>query len=206
MGVQYIGFSGDQRKLIQRADIQAGCAIQFALDLALHNNDAFMRGMETYIGPASKNSSAVMAILNSMILAIRQGTYDIHMVGATGSTLASAETLGDAKHGYALDKSDKTYHVPYVAKAQDSAKANDKLILKIRPSFFGLPFKAKDVDTQVETLIHELSHHAANTDDEVVNGKTCYGLSGVRSAKQAGKGANNADNIGYFVASFQNFA
>ena len=74
------------------------------------------------------------------------------------------------------------------------------------PGFFSLPFKAKDQDTQVQTLIHELSHHAANTDDEEVNGETCYGLSGVRAARQAGKGANNADNIGYFVASFQNFA
>lgn len=101
------------------------------------------------------------------------------------------------------------YHVPYVETALGAAKgsaANARLNIEIMPAFFELPYRGKDQDTQVETLIHEMSHHAANTDDEKVLGVTCYGLMGVKAARLAGKASNNAENYGYFLSSFQDFA
>jgi hypothetical protein len=209
MSTNYIGFSGQQKPLIQRANVQAGACIQFALDTAMFQTDVFLRAMKTYFGTSSKNQSAVMAVLNSMVLAVRQGTYDLVMAGASGSTLAAAETIGSAMGGRAKGKGtdgSTVYHVPYIKTSQDEAAKGTKNLVSIMPSFFTLPYKGKDMDTQVETIIHELSHHAANTDDEEVNGKDCYGYEGVKRAVRAGKAINNAENYGYFICSFQNFA
>jgi hypothetical protein len=208
MSTQYIGFDGDQKRQIQRANVQAGSAIVYALDMSFHQNEIFSLVMRKYFGNGPNVSSTVMAVLNSMVIAVRQGTYDLRMATASGGTLASAETMGSAKGGYSKSKvgGKNVYHKPYIAKSQKEAKNGTKNMIDIMPSFFTLPFKGKDEDTQVETIVHELSHHAANTNDESVSGVDCYSYNGVQAAVRAGKATNNAENYGYFICSFQNFA
>jgi hypothetical protein len=205
VATQYIGFTGDQLSQIQRVNIEMGSALEYVLDTSFSRTDVFSRALENYFGSDGKNQNAVMTVLNSMLLAFRAGTYDIKM--AAGTANAAAVTLGSAWGGrVTVSNNPDLYHKPYIQRAQDRAQQGNKLVIEVMPKFFNLPFKAKDRQTQVETLIHELSHHAANTEDETVLGITCYEAIGVKMAKWAGKAANNAENHGFFIASFQNFA
>jgi hypothetical protein len=62
-------------------------------------------------------------------------------------------------------------------------------------------FKQKE-DSHIRTILHELSHHAANTrDEENFLGIPLYGPL-TTWAKLNGKADNNADNYAYFLESF----
>ena len=207
MATQYKGFTGDQLPQIQRAHMQMATAVQFALDTAFHRTGVFTTAMDKYFGGRGKHQSAVMAVLNSMMIAIRAGSYDLLMGKDEGGTLGLANTKGSAIGGYAkregrggVTKFDRPY-VDVALTGNKPGRQKERMNITVTPLFFTLPFRAKDKDSQVETLVHELSHHAANTNDEKVLGITCYGMLGVKAARFAGKAANNAENYGYFVES-----
>jgi hypothetical protein len=74
-----------------------------------------------------------------------------------------------------------------------------KMTMRIGPALFAMPFTSLSVQSQVETFLHELSHHSAGTIDDT-NGGECYGLVGVTRLKNLGptRAVRNAENVGFF--------
>lgn len=77
------------------------------------------------------------------------------------------------------------------------------LVMRLGSNLWTMPFKSLTEQSQVETFIHELSHHAAGTIDDK-NGGECYGLTGVNRLKAAGpaRAVRNAENVGFFCMSY----
>jgi hypothetical protein len=73
------------------------------------------------------------------------------------------------------------------------------MTMRIGPALFAMPFRSLSVQSQVETFLHELSHHAAGTIDDK-NGGECYELVGVTRLKGLGpaRAVRNAENVGFF--------
>jgi hypothetical protein len=71
--------------------------------------------------------------------------------------------------------------------------------MTIGPSCFTNPMWAQDAQCVIETLLHELSHHAAGTVDDTSGGE-CYGIAGVNRLKAQGsdRAVRNAENVGFF--------
>jgi len=70
--------------------------------------------------------------------------------------------------------------------------------MTIGPAFFTLPYKSLTQQSQVQSFMHELSHHAAGTIDD---GSPCYGQQGVQRLKGLGplKAVHNAENVAFFI-------
>lgn len=67
------------------------------------------------------------------------------------------------------------------------------------------PIREMDTQNQISGLLHEISHHAANTNDETFCGIELYGWPGIRTAIFTGVAHNNAENDGFFIASLRLF-
>ncbi len=75
-----------------------------------------------------------------------------------------------------------------------------------RLPIYCIPNPATAMDqSQFETIVHELSHLVAGTDDERSGGVTAYGADAARALARSSpyKAKNNAENWGLFVESFR---
>jgi hypothetical protein len=81
-----------------------------------------------------------------------------------------------------------------------SGSEGGQMTMRIGPALFAMPFVSLSVQSQVETFLHELSHHAAGTIDDK-NGGECYEWVGVTRLKGVGpaRAVRNAENVGFFV-------
>jgi len=70
--------------------------------------------------------------------------------------------------------------------------------MTIGPKFFILPPKSLTQQSQAQSFMHELSHHAAGTIDD---GNPCYGQQGVDRLKGLGplRAVRNAENVAFFI-------
>jgi hypothetical protein len=77
------------------------------------------------------------------------------------------------------------------------------VVMRMGPAIWGMPFTSLQDQSQVETFLHELSHHAAGTIDDK-NGGECYGLTGVKRLKGLGpaRAVRNAENVGWFCVTY----
>lgn len=77
---------------------------------------------------------------------------------------------------------------------------NPTFPMRLGARFFTLPESSLTAQSQVETFLHELSHHAAATIDDNTSGE-CYGQTGVDRLKGLGPGraVRNAENVGWFL-------
>lgn len=75
--------------------------------------------------------------------------------------------------------------------------------MKLGAPFFAMPFTSLTEQSQVQTFLHELSHHAAATIDDQ-NGGECYGQTGVTRLKGLGpeRAVRNAENVGWFLVRY----
>lgn len=75
--------------------------------------------------------------------------------------------------------------------------------MKLGQRFFTLPEISLSTQSQVETFLHELSHHAAATLDDKTGGE-CYDWSGITRLKGLGplRAVRNAENIGFFLTRY----
>jgi hypothetical protein len=73
--------------------------------------------------------------------------------------------------------------------------------MRLGNNFFAMPFVSLSEQSQTETFLHELSHHAAGTIDDS-NGGECYTMTGVNRLKGLGpvRAVRNAENVGFFCA------
>ena len=76
------------------------------------------------------------------------------------------------------------------------------------PMFTGKSRAKKGEQSQVQVILHELSHYGAGTIDVTyVDGgatHTCYLTTGAAKAKTLGKAFENAENWGFFLMEFYN--
>ena len=80
-----------------------------------------------------------------------------------------------------------------------------RMPMRLGSPFFAMPFKHLSEQSQIQTFLHELSHHAAGTIDDDRFGPTgCYEWSGVVAMKGAGpnKAVRNAENVGFFCSRY----
>ncbi len=95
--------------------------------------------------------------------------------------------------------------VQNVLDATDSLRMQFGNIIQmvLGPAVFKMPFAEAGVQSQVETFLHELSHHAAMTVDDTVGGE-CYGKTGVLRLKALGpaRSVYNAENVGFFLVEY----
>ena len=82
---------------------------------------------------------------------------------------------------------------------RSGAGVADMMPMKLGPPFFAMPYSSLTQQSQIETFIHELSHHAAGAIDDT-NGGECYGQTGVTRLMGLGaaRAVRNAENIGWF--------
>jgi hypothetical protein len=76
--------------------------------------------------------------------------------------------------------------------------------MTIGPAFFTLPAKSMGQQSQAQSFMHELSHHAAGTIDDGDAANPCYGQQGVDRLKGLGplRAVRNAENVAFFVVQF----
>jgi hypothetical protein len=76
--------------------------------------------------------------------------------------------------------------------------------MTIGPAFFTLPARSLDQQSQAQSFMHELSHHAAGTIDDGDAANPCYGQQGVDRLKGLGplRAVRNAENVAFFVVQF----
>ncbi len=86
---------------------------------------------------------------------------------------------------------------------QEALTSNPTFPMSLGPRFFTLPEISLTEQSQVQTFLHELSHHAAATLDDN-NGGECYGLIGINRLKGLGppRAVRNAENVGFFLARY----
>jgi hypothetical protein len=86
---------------------------------------------------------------------------------------------------------------------RSGAGVADMMPMRLGDRFFAMPFKSLTEQSQVETFLHELSHHAAGTLDDT-NGGECYGTVGVNRLKGLGplRAVRNAENVGWFCTNW----
>ena len=79
----------------------------------------------------------------------------------------------------------------------------DMMPMRLGDNFFSMDYISLSGQSQVETFLHELSHHAAGTIDDT-NGGPCYEMVGIRRLKGLGptRAVRNAENVGFFCVRY----
>lgn len=87
--------------------------------------------------------------------------------------------------------------------AEGPIVANGGVVMRLGPAVWDMPFTSRFQQSQVETFLHELSHHAAGTIDDTMGGE-CYDLVGVNRLKGVGpvRAVRNAENVGFFLMEY----
>src|ERR1044071_1305472 len=127
---------------------------------------------KTYFGnttPAAVDDLVYTLALMGMEL--KGDNYDILCKPPSGQDNASVDHL---KTPYGQARPEKKSADDAIWK-QNRRKANSEMWL--HPLFFRMPFATIDVQSQVETFMHELAHFAAGVID--YNPPQCYDLAGV---------------------------
>ena len=90
-------------------------------------------------------------------------------------------------------------HTTFIDQLRQDGQAPARLPMRLGPNFFSMPFRHLFEQSQVETFLHELSHHSVGTIDDSTSGN-CYGWSGVCHVKGLGpdRAVRNAENVGFF--------
>lgn len=78
-----------------------------------------------------------------------------------------------------------------------------RMVMRLGPAIGDMPFAESGCQCQVETFLHELSHHAAGTIDDKARGE-CYERQGVLRLRAAGpaRAVRNAENVAFFAMEY----
>lgn len=146
-------------------------------------------------------------VIKAMKEATDRGTFKFVRAPADNSiflksgTLASTIAYGEKQEALVLHQKGETHkYRDVIIRAWGTGEPDP---IKINDAFFNLSLRAMDSENMVQTVLHELSHHAANTADETFAGVELYGAPGVWFAIKSGVAHNNAENYGFFVASLR---
>lgn len=164
------------------------------------NTDMWRRHFGSVFGTASgdalkKAEESVKKSVANMFARIATSTFTVKY---DATLAANAEMVSFA--GVSPDEITNTVD-SWRASNQNTATmtTEGKMIMRVGPAMMAMANIALDAQCQVETFLHELSHHAAGTIDDKVGGE-CYDLVGVNRLKALGpeRAVRNAENIGFF--------
>jgi hypothetical protein len=164
----------------------------------IENEGRFRQIFKSYFGNTTAASiDDLVYTLALMAMELKGDNYEIVAKPPAGQDNASIDA----------------YSTPY-GQARPEQKAADDAIWKqnrrkarsemwLHPLFFSMPFATLDVQSQVETFMHELAHFSAGVID--YNPPQCYGFAGVTYCMSVSVdvAVRNAENVGMFLANFQ---
>lgn len=186
----YTGFSAAQETQIKKIVSTASDALTKAYAVHIKGSDS--AEFTKWFGTGNRNT--VKEILHKMNYAMLNGNIDIsynsggHCDGGNTNAVAFMPA-----HGW------------NVANVNQAKNVNFNLVicprlLKIMSSL------GSDNQSQVGTLLHEISHLLGGTDDETdpTTGNIAYGAAAAKNLAKnhPGLAINNAENFGFYISSF----
>lgn len=195
---KFVGFDAAQMVILDRAYRKSRYLLEIAVnDIGLTRYrrcfDEFMgfgtlqdnKKAEEILNTTIKKMFMSVATLSYQVLFVPEMAEDVpaSMLHPTGRTFEDVQDR--------LDEWNRTQniHMP--------------LSMEVGPIFFTLDEVRLMEQSQVQIFLHELSHHAAATIDDMSSGN-CYGLSGVRRLKGLGpmRAVRNAENVSFFLTRY----
>jgi hypothetical protein len=214
---KFEGFAGQHRTDVDRIYKAARKALEAAV--TDFDSSQFRTRFQDYMGTGSL--SAVKAGENSLKQSVRAMfgrvatlsftvVYDpdlgdrtnADMWGYTGAGL-STQDIFSAVDEYRSGPASGYKGLDFTDATGVQRVKGGSLVMRLGPNIWDMPFTSTTEQSQVETFLHELSHHAAGTIDDQEGGE-CYGLPGVTRLKALGpaRAVRNAENVGFFCVSY----
>jgi hypothetical protein len=207
------GFSDSELKLVRSAALDARLCLDAALNEVFFDNGRFASRMGNYFSSSEATNHSVMKTVNSMKIIIGSGVYTVKRGGDNSRVSAEAENFPQdtISFGGTAARIARTARlqgttiyegkrVNVVEGIMEDTSAYGAAKMELFDAYFGMPYKLRDAQSQVQAFLHELSHVAAGTLD--IDAPACYGMSGVNYCKLSGKSAYNAENYGMFLQSY----
>jgi hypothetical protein len=226
---EFIGFTGQRLTMINAAHVKAvNCIDACLLDMGSKN---FEIKFAKYFGSAANatgkkwgnaDSSYVIGAVNAMQIATKAGTYKVKW-GGFGTVNAEMKSFalenfkeykdqqwgGSTYQGVVkalfqivVETTEATFSAGGLFKKEKWAVVNPQP-MTIYHGFFANDLWKLDDSCQVKSYLHELSHHVAGTIDvKLSDGSEAYGWQNAQRCIVEGTAAHNADNVGFFVASY----
>lgn len=188
----YTGFNDAQEKQIRAVVADASVALSKAYAGHVNNNDGPL--FTTWFGTGAR--ATVKDILHRMNYAMTNGSITINYSAlgncAGGTTNAVAYSPA---HGWGQ------------ASIAQAASAASNFTLDICPRLLkAMSFTGSGSQSQVGTLLHEISHLLGNTDDEVDPGNNTVAYGSVAAKRLArlypNQAVNNAENFGFYISAY----
>lgn len=208
--VQFSGvWSVSDMKLVTDAHVEVVKRVALAVAAAQSDTDQYKNLIVEYFGQnCSRNK--IDDVVESMSDAISNQTYRFKKGPRKsffnqegGSTTVYGESTTALIYSDA-DHPNMSYiqHVKMRIAQRTGAKGNKAtLSIKLGDDFFNEPWFGDGNDERIKIILHELSHHAANTQDETMGTIELYGPLH-KLAKVSGQADNNAENYAYFLSAF----
>jgi hypothetical protein len=193
---KFIGFSAPQQVIVQKVYRSSRVALEKAV--ADIGSERYRRAFAQVMGGGSvqaiKAAEQVLeTTLRKMFMRVATLSFTVEFGAGLG-----ANTNAEMEHinGHTLD------NVQDLIDAE-ARTDNPTFPMRLGARFFNLPSISLSEQSQVETFLHELSHHAAATIDDK-NGGECYGWTGVTRLKGLGpaRAVRNAENVGFLLARY----
>jgi len=195
---KFVNFSAAQRPIVDKVYRTSRLALEKAVtDIG---SDRYRRSFTACFGGGSVSDikageQILEKTLRAMFMRIATLSFSIEFDGA----MAANENANMLSFGGSAVED-----VTNLVDSYRSGSGNAAMMpMKLGTNFFNMTFLSLSEQSQVETFLHELSHHAAGTIDDK-NGGECYTMVGVNRLKGLGpaRATRNAENVGFFLARY----
>jgi hypothetical protein len=194
---KFRNFSVAQQPVIDA--VYRRCRIALEKAVADFGTDGFRRSFQQVFGGGSvatiKQGEAILEqTIKNMFMRLQTLSFSVEYAALGGGENANMLSFAGAA------PNDVTNLVDSYRSANGNAEA---MPMKLGPNFFAMDRISLTEQSQIETFLHELSHHAAGTIDDKVGGE-CYTMTGVMRLKGLGplRATRNAENVGFFLTRY----
>ena len=195
---KFNGFSAAQLPVVNKVYREARLVLETIVDGKL-GSDGFRQVFGHIMGGGSASAikgaeKALEETIKTMHLRIAGQSFDVSWEPNFGN-----HTNADMLSGKYTASGGGSAHTTYIDGLRQDGTAPTRLPMRLGQNFFAMPDRELFEQSQVETFLHELSHHAAGTIDDSTSGN-CYGWDGVSRLKGLGpdRAVRNAENVAFF--------